>query len=295
MRVDLARAQRGILDPVAAHGRSLAYHLSAQGDPRALLARLRAQFDPDWGVLGLGLPLVAAVGATVPGLRVFPALAGPGVAVPATQAALWVHVRGADASAVFDRQQQVSALLGADVTPADGVDTFCYAGGRDLTGYEDGTENPRDEDAVAVALVAEGAGLAGSSFVAVQRWVHDLACFHRHGREACDRMIGRERESNEELDDAPPSAHVKRSAQESFDPEAFMVRRSMPWSTPRGQGLEFIAYGHSLDAFEQVLRRMTGLEDGIVDALFRFSRPVTGGYYWCPPLAEGRLDLAALG
>ena len=74
-----------------------------------------------------------------------------------------------------------------------------------------------------------------------------------------------------------------------------MVRRSMPWATAQAQGLEFIAYCKSLEAFEQVLRRMAGLDDGIVDALFTFSRPVTGGYYWCPPVKSGRLDLSFVG
>ena len=53
-------------------------------------------------------------------------------------------------------------------------------------------------------------------------------------------------------------------------------------------------FGRTLDAFEVQLRRMVGLEDGITDALFRFSRPVTGAYYWCPPVLDGRLDLSAL-
>ncbi len=57
----------------------------------------------------------------------------------------------------------------------------------------------------------------------------------------------------------------------------------------------FVAFGHNFDAFEAQLIRMSGTEDGIVDALFRFSRPVTGGYFWRPPLREGRLNLAALG
>jgi putative iron-dependent peroxidase len=71
----------------------------------------------------------------------------------------------------------------------------------------------------------------------------------------------------------------------------------MPWVSESGseQGLEFIAYGASLDRYERVLRRMLGLEDGVVDALFSFTRSVTGGYYWCPPAAGTRLDLAALG
>jgi ATP-dependent HslUV protease ATP-binding subunit HslU len=40
---------------------------------------------------------------------------------------------------------------------------------------------------------------------------------------------------------------------------------------------------------------LTFTEDGIADALFTFSRPVTGGYYWCPPVAAARLDLRCLG
>ena len=36
-------------------------------------------------------------------------------------------------------------------------------------------------------------------------------------------------------------------------------------------------------------------EDGITDALFKFTRPVIGSYFWCPPMAKGRLDLRALG
>src|SRR3546814_12549367 len=53
-------------------------------------------------------------------------------------------------------------------------------------------------------------------------------------------------------------------------------------------------FGFSLDAFEAQLRRMSGLEDGITDGLYRMSRPITGGYYWCPPLLDGRLALRAL-
>jgi putative iron-dependent peroxidase len=37
------------------------------------------------------------------------------------------------------------------------------------------------------------------------------------------------------------------------------------------------------------------LSDCITDALFRFTRPVTGAYFWCPPMANGRLDSRVLG
>lgn len=55
-----------------------------------------------------------------------------------------------------------------------------------------------------------------------------------------------------------------------------------------------MAYAASLDPYEHVLRRMAGLDDGLPDALLRFTRPVSGGYYWCPPLRDDHLDLAAL-
>ena len=74
-----------------------------------------------------------------------------------------------------------------------------------------------------------------------------------------------------------------------------MVRRSMPWADERGEGLVFVAFGRSLAAFEAVLGRMVGAEDGIVDALFRFTRPLSGAAFWCPPARGEGLDLRALG
>jgi len=130
--------------------------------------------------------------------------------------------------------------------------------------------------------------------VAVQLWRHDLTHFETLSEGQRDHIIGRRRTDNEELDDAPASAHVKRTAQESFAPEAFVLRRSMPWSEGLNEGLVFVAFGRSFDAFEAQLRRMVGLDDGITDALFRFTRPLTS-YFWCPPMRDGKLDLSALG
>jgi len=110
-----------------------------------------------------------------------------------------------------------------------------------------------------------------------------------------DDSIGRHVSDNEEFDEAPESAHVKRAAQESFEPEAFMLRRSMPWAEGMNAGLVFVAFGHSFDAFEAVLNRMLGKDDSISDALFEFTRPVSGAYFWCPPLKAGKLDLSVLG
>ncbi len=69
----------------------------------------------------------------------------------------------------------------------------------------------------------------------------------------------------------------------------------MPFGGLAERGLYFCAYGESLDRFERILKRMAGLEDGVVDALMTFSRAVTGGYYWCPPMCNGKIDWSALG
>jgi len=125
--------------------------------------------------------------------------------------------------------------------------------------------------------------------------VHDLDRFASMPQKQQDNAIGRRKSDNKELGGAPASAHVKRTAQESFTPEAFLWRRSMPWADATRAGLMFVAFGKSLDAFEAQLKRMAGAEDKIADALFTFTRPVTGAYYWCPPVRKGRIDLRAIG
>jgi porphyrinogen peroxidase len=286
--------QASILLPPAAYGRSIVLRRRTDADPRAALARLVAGYRPEWGAFGIGEPLTRALGRDVPGLRPFPAVASA-QPIPSTQDDLWIFLRGGDRGEIFDLGEKLAALVDGGFEITDAMETFLYAGGRDLTGYEDGTANPVAEESLATAVCGDDSATPGSSFAAVQRWSHDLARFRAHAPEDRDTIIGRRISDNEEIEDAPETAHVKRTAQEIFEPTAFMVRRSLPYATETDRGLEFVAYGHSLDAFERVLQHMVGRDDGIVDALFSFSRPLTGGYYWCPPVVDGRLDLSAIG
>ncbi|MBL8484285.1 MAG: Dyp-type peroxidase [Rhodocyclaceae bacterium] len=288
--------QPGILAPLPPAARYLAFDLVPGGDPQGALRALQLHCDGAACVCGIGPGLVAALGRSVPGLHPFPDLSAAAVTIPATPHTAWCWLRGDERGEVVLRSQRLVQALGPDLAAVQVVDAFVHAGGRDLTGYEDGTENPAGDAARGTAIVdGRGAGLDGSSYVAVQQWEHDFAAFDAMPPADQDHAIGRRRSDNEELDEAPESAHVKRTAQESFSPEAFVWRRSMPWADGAAAGLMFVAYGHSLEAFEVQLRRMAGIEDGIVDALFGFSRPRTGAYYWCPPCIEGRLDLRALG
>ncbi|MFL5409370.1 MAG: hypothetical protein ACJ79O_26410, partial [Myxococcales bacterium] len=74
--------QAGILEPHAPVARSLAFRIAPEADCAAALRRLRDRHPPAAGVVGVGLPAVLALGKSIPGLRVFPALAGPGCSVP---------------------------------------------------------------------------------------------------------------------------------------------------------------------------------------------------------------------
>jgi len=286
----MSRPQRAVLEPVPKIARYLELDLLPGADARAV-ARLGDVAAPERTVLGIGEPLALALGARVEGLRAFPCVAGVGCAFPSTQRALWVFLASDDATDLHDRARALRDLLADAFVVRDEVPCFRYREGRDLSGFEDGTENPKGDLATQAAIRPDG-----STFVAVQRWVHDLDALAKMTPAARSALVGRDLASNEELAGAPPSAHVKRAAQESFDPPAFMVRRSMPWGGVADNGLYFVAYGESLDRFERVLRRMSGADDGIADGLLRFSRAVTGGYYWCPPVdARGRLDTSALG
>jgi len=292
----MSTPQPGILLPVPSQARYLEFRIIPDSKPASVLRQFASQPIDQEMVFGIGPRVVQGLDHIVDGLRPFPSLSQADINVPSTQADLWCWVRGSDRGRIAHAARAVShALDGAFVR--DGlVDGFMYDGGRDLTGYEDGTENPVDDDAIEAAIAAgAGPGLDGSSFVAVQQWLHDLDMFDAMSQDQRDDSIGRRQSDNEEFAEAPASAHVKRTAQESFDPEAFVVRRSMPWADAGGEGLMFVAFGKSFDAFEAQLRRMIGQDDDIIDGLFQFSSPKSGSYFWCPPVANGCLDLSAIG
>ena len=290
--------QPAVLPGVPRVARYLSFSNRPGVTPAASMEVVQALNIDEQIVLGVGVPLAAHWNSAVEGLRTFPALSGPGVQIPSTQHALWCWLRGDDQGELVNRSSAIADSLQEGFRLEQVVDAFRYGDGKlglDLTGYEDGTENPTGDDAVVAAFVTNCAeDMDGSSFVAVQQWVHDLRAFSALPQMEQDHIIGRRKSDNSEIEDAPTSAHVKRTEQESFDPDAFVVRRSMPFAGTSGEGLMFVAFGKTLDAFEVQLRRMVGLEDGIPDALFRFSRAIGGAYYWCPPVRDGRLDLSAV-
>jgi putative iron-dependent peroxidase len=297
--------QPGIFEGIPAVARYVLFDLADPGvDAAAIkeaLTRLTPLVDGSDVVVGIGPSLVKALGAEIPGLHEYPEFSRGEIKVPVTPGTLWCWLRGSDLGDLLHVTRKVQKALAPAFKVRYAIDAFRHAWkeggqGHDLTGFEDGTENPKGEAAEEAAFAhGLGDGLDGSSYVAVQQWVHDLDAFEALEDHIRDQHIGRRLSDNEEIEDAPETAHVKRTAQESFDPEAFVLRRSMPWMAGMKAGLMFVAFGKSHQAFEQQMRRMAGHDDGIVDAMFSISQPVTGAYFWCPPMRQGRLDLRRLG
>ncbi len=288
--------QAGILAEGSKLARYLEFSVDSQADVKVALQALIEKDLTENMVIGIGQSVIELLGKNIPGLRTMPATTGSGIDVPSTPAALWCWLRGTDRGEIFHRSRRIENMLAPGFALSSVIDSFQYDANRDLSGYEDGTENPEGGEAIRAAIVqGQGEGIDGSSFVAVQQWLHDFDALDAMSTRQKDDVIGRHVSDNEEFDEAPASAHVKRSAQESFDPEAFILRRSMPWAEGMDAGLVFVAFGHSFSAFEAILNRMLGKEDAVSDALFSFTRPVSGAYFWCPPVKAGKLDLSVIG
>ena len=205
----MSTIQAGIAARVPAHGRylSLALRPDADAAVRTTLQALAAEVDGLHTVVGLGATLVARLDAAVPGLRSFSAPPASRVDLPATPAELWLWLRSEDdPGALLQRGRALARLLAPAFDVTHELAAFRHQDGRDLTGYEDGTENPTGRDMVdTIGVQGQGPGLDGGSFVAVQQWEHALERFDRFDRPTQDRMIGRRRDDNVELDDAPPA------------------------------------------------------------------------------------------
>lgn len=282
--------QSGILPGVPAQSRYMEFDLVADADAAAVLQQLAALPADDSLVWGIGPAVAALLDVDIPGLEAFPAISGKGVNVPSSQGDLWCWLRGDDRGALALQGRSLAQLLGPAFDVARIVDGFKYADGRDLSGYVDGTENPDGEQAIAAAFADNG-----SSIVAVQQWLHDLDHLDSMPIADQDNLIGRRKSDNVEFPDSPAFAHTRRSGGVKGAGASQVLRRSSPWADSDGEGLMFVSFGRDKAAFEAQLYNMAGGDDGIVDGVFRFSRPITGSYYWCPPVKDGRIDLSVIG
>ena len=206
----------------------------------------------------------------------------------ATPGDLLFHIRSKRMDLCFEMATQLFARLGDSVSPADEVQGFRYFDDRDLLGFVDGTENPRGEEAADAVLIGqEDAAFAGGSYVIVQKYLHDLGGWNALSTEAQERIIGRTKMADIELDDSvkPLSAHSALNTIVEDGKEVKILRDNMPFGRPsHGEfGTYFIGYSRSPGTIEQMLENMfVGRPPGNYDRILDFSRAVTGSLFFVP-------------
>jgi putative iron-dependent peroxidase len=201
---------------------------------------------------------------------------------------LLFHIRSKRMDLCFEVATQIMARIGNVVTPEDEVHGFRYFDDRDLIGFVDGTENPRGQAAIDAVLVGEeDAAFAGGSYVIVQKYLHDVAGWDALSTEAQEKIIGRKKLSDIELDDSvkPTSAHNALTTIVKDGKEVKILRDNMPFGRV-GQdefGTYFIGYSRSPGTTELMLENMfIGRPPGNHDRLLDFSRAVTGNLFFVP-------------
>jgi putative iron-dependent peroxidase len=212
---------------------------------------------------------------------------GPRHAV-STPGDLVFHIRAKRMDLCFELATQIMARLEGAVTTADEVHGFRYFDERDLLGFVDGTENPTGSAAAdAVFIGDEDPVFAGGSYVIVQKYLHNLDAWNSIPTEAQEKIIGRAKLSDIELDESvkPTCAHNALTVIEENGREIKILRDNMPFGRPgHGEfGTYFIGYSRSPRTIEQMLENMfIGRPPGNYDRILDFSTAKTGGLFFIP-------------
>ncbi|MEV7213622.1 Dyp-type peroxidase [Kitasatospora cineracea] len=223
-------------------------------------------------------------------LHPFVELSGPRHLAPATPGDLLLHIRAERMDLCFELATRISQRLGDRATVLDETHGFRYFDCRDLIGFVDGTENPTGRDAAEAVLIGdEDPDFAGGSYVVVQKYLHDMAGWNAISTEHQERVIGRTKLDNIELDDAakPADSHVALNTVTGPDGEGRDIwRLNMPFGSfaEGGEcGTYFIGYARDPDVTEEMLRNMfLGRGPAAHDRLLDFSTPVTGTFFHVP-------------
>jgi putative iron-dependent peroxidase len=204
-----------------------------------------------------------------------------GFLMPASQhdAVLWLS--GSAYDVIFEVSRMAIGALAGIASVAEETSSWPYRRDRDLTGFIDGTENPTLIEAPGVAVIgAEDAG-AGGTVLLLQKWTHDAGAWESLSDAEQELVIGRRKLDSEELDPKPDDSHVASTDQDRFGK---IFRRNMPYGTVTDHGTMFVGFSAGQRPLEEMLESMVGVNGGTRDALTRYTRPLTGAYYFIPSI-----------
>lgn len=212
----------------------------------------------------------------------FPELGEGEVVAPSSDVDVLIHCHSNRHDLHFYLLRKFFAQVSENVSVVDETYGYRYLDSRDMTDFVDGTENPKEAQREEVAIIPEGE-FAGGSYVMVQRFIHNLPSWNRLNVSAQEKVIGRTKPDSIELDDVPAASHVGRVDIKEEGKGLKIVRHSLPYGSVSGEhGLLFIAYCNTLHNFKAMLESMYGVTDGKTDQLLRFTKAVTGAYFFAP-------------
>ena len=268
-------------------------------DPAELIGRVASLREPRTTIGGVNLvtgfrpELWASVvpDASPPGLRGFnePLVGLNGYALPATQHDVVVWLSGAAYDIVFDVSRDIVAWLSGQASVALEMVGWPYHRDRDLTGFEDGIENPTLAEATQVATVAAGRPGEGGSILLLQQWEHEADAWEKLSVDQQELVMGRRKLTGEELDDKSDTSHVARTDQDRFGK---IFRRNIGYGSVTRHGTIFVGFSQDRDRLDAMLESMAGSGPEPGDRLTAFTRVLTGAYYFVPS-TEALAGLAA--
>lgn len=222
-------------------------------------------------------------------LKPFSPIDGSVHKAPSTPGDLLFHIRAERADLCFEFARLLLDTLGDAVRIVDETWGFRYFDARDLLGFVDGTANPVGQDIPESALVGEeDREFAGGSYVVTQKYLHDLSAWKAIGADRQEKIIGRTKVDNIELDDQAANQKSHKSLATIVDPQGVehdILRDNMPFGSPgrREFGTYFIGYTRRLWVIEKMLQRMfIGEPKGAYDRLLDFSTAQTGTTFFAP-------------
>ncbi|MFT7531405.1 MAG: putative iron-dependent peroxidase [Gammaproteobacteria bacterium] len=218
-----------------------------------------------------------------------------GFTLPSTQRDVffWVHSKNHDDN--LDTVLKIQQIMGEVASLELDLTGFAYHDSRDLTGFIDGSANPKGDDRHQVAIIPDNLIGAGGSYVLTQQWKHQLREFSSLPLDQQEKVIGRTKSDSIELakNKMPENSHVSRTDVEIDGKAMKIYRRSSPYGSATEQGLYFLSFSCEINRFNIQLERMFGTtSDGIHDKLIEFSQPTTSSY-WFAPSSEDLLELVS--
>ncbi|MBB3102561.1 Dyp-type peroxidase [Azomonas macrocytogenes] len=221
-------------------------------------------------------------------LHPFREFAAEGRRAVATPGDILLHIRADQMDLCFELATHLLSSLGDAISVVDEVQGFRYFDMRSMIGFVDGSENPTDREAIDFTIIGdEDPSFAGGSYVLVQKYLHNMAAWNELSVEAQERIIGRKKLSNIELDESvkPTYSHSALTTIAKDGQEVKILRDNMPFGRPgAGEfGTYFIGYARSPEPIEQMLENMfIGRPPGNYDKLLDFSTAVTGSLFFVP-------------